>query len=421
MPQLQAPRGVADLLPADQPYWRWIRETATRVAESYGYGEIQTPVFEHAGVWLRPGAEGTDVVDKEMYRFEDRGGDDLVLRPEGTAGVVRAYLEHGMGSLPQPVRLFYFIDVFRYDRPQAGRYRVHHQFGVEAIGDGDPGVDAEVIDLLNTLYRTLGLTGYTVQINSIGDSNCRPAYIEKLRGYYAGKLDRLCADCRRRYDINPLRLLDCKNEPCQPFKADAPKISDNLCEPCATHFAAVLATLDELGIAYSINPMLVRGLDYYTRTAFEFEPAEEGSQSVMGGGGRYDGLVEQLGGDPTPAFGFGTGIERLIINLKRQNLAPPETESSTVYVAVAGKSEALGRMALKLAREIRASGRPAIVGNPSRSLKAQFGVADSLGSRYTVILGERDLAEGVYTVRDLQSHAEGKFPLSDIGSFPLPQ
>jgi histidyl-tRNA synthetase len=279
MPEIKAPRGVDDLLPGDQPYWRWLKETATRVAESFGYGEIQTPVFEHAGVWLRPGADGTDIVDKEMYQFQDRGGDDLVLRPEGTAGVVRAYLEHGMGSQPQPVRLFYFIDVFRYDRPQAGRYRIHHQFGIEAIGDSDPALDAEVIDLLSTLFKELGLKDFTVLLNSIGDANCRPAYIEKLREYYADKINRMCADCRRRYEINPLRLLDCKNEPCQPFKAGAPKLADNLCEPCREHFATVRSLLDDLKITYEIDPLLVRGLDYYTRTAFEFQPAVEGSFS----------------------------------------------------------------------------------------------------------------------------------------------
>ena len=416
----RAPRGASDILPADQPYWRWLRETAARVAESYGYGEIQTPVFEHAGVWLRPGAEGTDVIDKEMYRFEDRGGDDLALRPEGTAGVTRAYLEHGMASLPQPVRLFYFIDVFRYDRPQAGRYRVHHQFGVEAIGDGDPSVDAEVIDLLNTLYQTLGLTGYTLQLNSIRDGNCRPAYVDKLRAYYAAKLDQLCADCQRRYDLNPLRLLDCKNEPCQPFKANAPKIADNLCDACRDHFETVLGLLTDLGIGFKLNPLLVRGLDYYARTTFEFEPEVEGSQSVLGGGGRYDGLIEQLGGDPTPGIGFGSGIERLIINLRRQGLEPPSQDSRAAYVAIAGKKPELQSLALRVAREIRESKRPAIAGDSSRSLKAQLGVADSLGVRYIVILGERDLAEGMYTVRDLQTHQEGRFPLSEIRSFPLP-
>ncbi|HLF72294.1 MAG TPA: histidine--tRNA ligase, partial [Dehalococcoidia bacterium] len=292
-PKFRAPRGADDILPEDQPYWRWLQSTATRVAESFGYGQIETPVFEHAGVFLRPGAEGTDIVDKEVYRFEDRGGDDLVLRPEGTASICRAYLEHGMASRPQPVRLFYFVPIFRYDRPQAGRYRVHHQFGIEALGDASPSIDAEVIDLLRSFYDALGFTAWTLRLNSIGDTVCRPAYIEKLRAYYADKLDRLCGDCVRRYELNPLRLLDCKNEPCQPFKPNAPKIAGNLCAPCAEHFATVRALLEGLGIAYVLDPILVRGLDYYTRTAFEFVPVDDGGQqSTIGAGGRFDGLIE---------------------------------------------------------------------------------------------------------------------------------
>jgi histidyl-tRNA synthetase len=399
--RFQAPRGVADLLPQDQPYWRWLRETATRVAESYGYGEIQTPVFEHAGVFLRPGSQGTDLADKEVYLFQDRGGDDLALRPEGTAGVTRAYLEHGMASWPQPVRLFYIVSLFRYDRPQAGRYRVHHQFGVEAIGDSDPSIDAEVIDLLNTFYAALGLTQLNLQLNSIGDENCRPAYLEKLRAYYADKIDVMCADCRRRYEVNPLRLLDCKNDPCQPFKADAPKIADHLCEPCAIHFATVRRLLDELGIAYTLEPTLVRGIDYYTRTAFEFQPREEGSQSALGGGGRYDGLIEQLGGRPTPGIGFGTGLERIILNLKRQGIAPPDQKCPDAYIAVA-EPEAQGR-AMVIARELRAAGLTAIVGGGGRSLRSQMRQANALNARYALILGAEELSTDTVTLRDLES------------------
>jgi histidyl-tRNA synthetase len=414
MPErFKAPRGVADILPEDQPYWRWLRQTATRVAESYGYAEIQTPVFEHAGVFLRPGSEGTDVVDKEVYRFQDRGGDDLVLRPEGTAAVCRAYLEHGMPNRPQPVRLFYFASIFRYDRPQAGRYRVHHQFGVEAIGDGDPAIDAEVIDLLRTFYDALGLDDYRLLLNSIGDPVCRPAYIQKLRAYYAGKLDQLCGDCRRRYDINPLRLLDCKNEPCQPFKADAPKIADNLCEPCFEHFATVRRLLDELGIAYQLNPLLVRGLDYYTRTAFEMEPASDGGQqSALGGGGRYDGLIEQLGGRPTPGIGFGAGIERLILNLKRRELFPPEPAQPDAFIAVA--SPEAQAPALVLARDLRDTGFSVIVGAASRSLKAQMRQADSLGARYALILGAEELSTNTVTLRNLVTAQQQRLPLRDV-------
>jgi len=399
--QYRAPRGVTDILPEEQPYWRWIRDTATRVAEAFGFREIQTPVFEYAGVFIRPGAAGTDLVDKEVYRFEDRGGDDLVLRPEGTAAVCRAYLEHGMLNLPQPVRLFYISSFFRYDRPQAGRYRMFYQFGVEVIGDEGPGVDAEVIDLLRSLYDALGLTGYTLQLNSIGDANCRPAYLDKLRAYYADKLDKLCGDCRNRYHVNPLRLLDCKNEPCQPFKADAPKIADNLCEPCAEHFAAVKSMLEGLSIAYNVNPTLVRGLDYYTRTAFEFEPKEEGSQSVLGGGGRYDYLIEHLGGRPTPGIGFGAGIERLILNLKRQGLAPPETPRLDAFIAIIDPAAQV--RAAVIASELRRAGLGVVTGTAGRSLRAQMRHANQLDARYSLLLGEAELASGTVTLRDLET------------------
>jgi histidyl-tRNA synthetase len=397
--RMRAPRGVADILPADEPYWRWLRDTATRVAESYGYGEIQTPVFEYKDVFIRPGSEGTDLVDKEIYAFTDRGGDELALRPEGTAGVCRAYIEHGMSSWPQPVRLFYLIDVFRYDRPQAGRYRVHHQFGVEAIGDGDPAIDAEVIDLLNTFYAALGLRDLNLALNSIGDQVCRPAYLEKLRAYYADKLDKLCPDCQRRYHVNPLRLLDCKHEQCQPFKADAPKTIDNLCEPCAAHFSTLRGLLTELGISYAIDHSLVRGIDYYTRTAFEFQPRVEGSQSTIGGGGRYDALIEQLGGQPTPGIGFGTGLERIILNLREQGVGPSDPGPPDAFIAVADGS-AQGR-AMVLARDLRSAALKAIVGASGRSLRSQMRQAGAFNARYALILGAEELASNTITVRDL--------------------
>ena len=407
----RAPRGASDILPADQPYWRWLRETAVRVAESYGYGEIQTPVFERAGVFLRQEAHGTDLVDKEMYVFQDRGGEDMALRPEGTASVCRAYLEHGMGSWSQPVRLFYVAPMFRYDRPQAGRYRVFNHFGIEAIGDDGPAIDAEVLDLLTTYLDALGLQGYTLQLNSIGDPNCRPAYIEKLRAYYADKLDNLCGDCKRRYEVNPLRLLDCKNEPCRPYKADAPKISDNLCEACAAHFTTVKQLLDALGIVYTLNPLLVRGLDYYTRTTFELEPAVEGSQSVISGGGRYDGLIEQLGGRSTPGIGFGAGLERIMLNLKREALGPEPPSPLDAFLAVADAA-AQGR-ALVLARDLRKEGASVVLGSSGRSMKSQMRQANALGARFALVLGEKELVDGSVSVRDLAAQSQESVPASD--------
>jgi histidyl-tRNA synthetase len=397
--RLQAPRGTKDVLPEDAPYWRFVRSTAERVAGLFGYQYIETPVFEDAGVWLRTSGEGTDIVEKEMYVFEDRGGERLALRPETTAAVCRAYIEHGMSNRPQPVRLFYFAQKFRYDRPQAGRYRQHTEFGVEAIGDGNAAVDAEVIDLLAMLYDALGLSGFELHLNSIGDWECRPAYVAALRAYYSDKLDRVCADCRVRYEKNPMRLLDCKDERCQPVIAGAPVISERLCGPCAEHFAALRSHLDALRIAYQIDARLVRGLDYYTRTVFEFMPPEEGSQSTVGAGGRYDGLIELLGGHPTPGIGFGSGIERIILNLKRQEAPVPEIEPLRVYVA--HTSDATQAAALQLARRLRSSGVSAVVGG-GRSLKAQLRHADALGARYAAILGEQEISKGEVTLRDLR-------------------
>jgi histidyl-tRNA synthetase len=279
-----------------------------------------------------------------------------------------------------------------------------YQFGIEVIGDGEPAIDAEVIDLQRSFYDALGIHDYRLILNSIGDPVCRPAYIEKLRAYYADKLDRMCGDCRRRYEVNPLRLLDCKNEPCQPFKADAPKIADNLCEPCAEHFATVRRLIEGLGIAYTLESTLVRGLDYYTRTAFEFEPPDAGQQSALGGGGRYDGLIEQLGGPPTPGIGFGTGIERVILNLKRLELAPPAEHEPTLdaYVAIAD-AEALAR-AMQLAHDLRTeAGVNVVTGNANRSLRAQLRHANSLNARYALILGAEELASNTVTLRDLQT------------------
>ena len=398
--RFQAPRGTNDVLPEDEPYWRFVRRTGERVSARFGYRYIETPMFEDAGVWLRTSGEGTEVVEKEMYLFEDRGGAQLALRPETTASVCRAYIQHGMASQPQPVRLYYFAQKFRYDRPQAGRYRQHSEFGIELIGEGEAAVDAEVIDLLATFYQTLGLSGLTLHLNSIGDGDCRPAYIETLRSYYRDRLSETCPDCRMRYEKNPMRLLDCKDERCQPIIAGAPAIGNHLCDACDAHFGTLRGYLDSLGIDYQLAPRLVRGLDYYTRTVFEFQPQDEGAQSAVGGGGRYDGLIELLGGRPTPGIGFGSGIERIILNLKRQKSPIPELEVAQVYIA--HTSEQGQTAALRLARRLRSEGVGVVVGSGGRSLKAQLRHADALGARYVAILGERELARGEVTLRDMR-------------------
>ena len=412
MTRYRSPRGTNDVLPEDEPYWRFVRDVGERICHRTGYRRIETPMFEDAGVFLRGVGEGTDIVEKEMYIFDDRGGDRLALRPEGTANVCRAYLEHGMQTLAQPVRLFYFSPVFRYDRPQAGRYRQHTQLGVEAIGEGDAMVDAEVIDLLATFYDTLGLINVTLELNSIGDADCRPAYVQTLRAYYKDKLANVCQDCRMRYEKNPLRLLDCKEERCQSIIAEAPLLSDRLCESCASHFAALRSFLETLEISYVINPKLVRGFDYYTRTVFEFLPQAEGSQSTLGGGGRYDGLIELLGGRPTPAIGFGTGLERIILNLKRQETPVPELASVTVYVAhLSGPAQA---EALRLAHRLRNAGVATVVAAGGRSLKAQLRQADGLGARYAAILGEQELAKREVTLRDMHDGEQRSMPADEL-------
>ena len=407
-----APRGIADVLPQDWPYWKYVRDAAERVCARFGYQRIDTPIFEHAGVYLRSVGQGTDIVEKEVYLFEDRGGDALALRPEGTAGVVRAYLEHGMANQPQPVRLFYIAPNFRYDRPQAGRYRQHTQFGAEAIGDGNPLIDAEIIDLLCSFYAELGLRDITLKLNSIGDANCRPAFVEALRDYYRPRLADVCTDDRVRFEKNPLRLLDCKDERCQPIIDAAPRMSDYLCDACREHFDAVRRYLQALQIAYVHDHRLVRGLDYYTRTAFEVEPAEERSQSSLGGGGRYDGLAELLGGPPTPGIGFGTGIERIIINLKRQETPVDADQAPAVYIAHLGDAATLA--ALQLAGAVRAAGQQAIVGGAGRSLKAQMRQADARGAAWAAIIGEGELASGEVTVRNLRDHTERRVNPADV-------
>ena len=412
--EYKAPRGTQDILPEDQPYWDFVRNTASRLAAAFGYGRIETPVFEEASLFTRGVGEVTDIVQKEMYIFKDRGGLDLALRPEGTAPVCRAYLEHGMHNQPQPVRLWYWAPVFRYDRPQAGRYRQHHQFDIEAIGDADAAVDAEVIEMLWRLYEELGLSNLTLQLNSIGDKECRPQYLELLRAYYRDKLDQVCDDCRARFDRNPLRLLDCKQERCQPIITGAPPITEHLCDDCDAHFTDLKSLLDSTSVPFSLEPRLVRGLDYYTRTVFEVIPPEEGAQSTIGGGGRYDGLIELLGGRPTPGVGFATGIERIILNLNRQAVPMPAQRTPDVYVAV--QSPTARVPAFRLASDLRRDGIAALVGAGDRSLKAQMRHADAVGARYVAILGERELADGSVTLKNLATGDQQTAPVGDVGA-----
>jgi histidyl-tRNA synthetase len=395
----QAPRGTVDILPEEQRYWRFFRTRAEEIAARFGYERIDTPLFEDARLFVRGIGEVTDIVEKETYTFEDRGGDLLTLRPEGTAPVCRAYLEHGMRNLPQPVRLYYICPVFRYERPQSGRYRQHHQFGIEVFGDGDATIDAEVIEVAWRFLESVGLSGLSLSVNSIGDPRCRPGYVRELQAYYRPRFNELCEDCKRRLESNPLRLLDCKNAPCQPIIAGAPHGVDHLCDECRQHWSDLLRYLSEIGLPYAIEHRLVRGFDYYTRTVFEISPPVEGRQSTITGGGRYDGLMQQLGGPPTPGIGFGMGIERVIANLKRQEAAVPEDGGTKVMVAYVG--DAARVEAVKLASELRRYGLAAILAPAGRNLRSQLRYASSVKATHAVILGDEELQKGVAVLRDL--------------------
>ena len=408
----QAPRGTADLLPPEQKYWRFIESKAMEIASRYGFGRIDTPAFEDSDLFIRSVGEGTDIVEKEMYTFEDRGGDSVTLRPEGTAPVCRAYLEHGMHNLPQPVRMYYFCPVFRYERPQAGRFRQHHQFGVEVLGDADPSVDAEVIEVAWELMLSLGLRDVNLLVNSIGDEVCRPGYVQRLRAYYTGHADKLCPDCRGRLERNPLRLLDCKVETCHALGDQAPRSVDHLCENCQEHWSKLQSYLDTMKLPFQLDHRLVRGLDYYTRTVFEVQPVEGGGQSTICGGGRYDGLITQLGGRPTPGIGFATGMERLALNLKRSEVPVPDEPSPKYLVANVG-DEARGA-AVELAVRLRRAGIGAILSSGTRGLRGQMRQANALEIPFALILGDDEIEKGEVMVRDMLSSTQESRPLSEF-------
>lgn len=408
----QAPRGTSDTLPKEQAYWHYVEQKAVELCQLYGYERIDTPVFEDTGLFARSVGEETDIVKKEMYTFEDRGGNKITLRPEGTAPVCRAYLEHGLHNLPQPVKLYYIAAIFRYERPQAGRYRQHYQFGCEAIGDGDPALDAEVIDIAWQFFRSLNLRRLSLQLNSIGCKQCRPGYVAALKNYYTDQAGNLCSDCKDRLKRNPLRLLDCKRSSCQQIADSAPRSINYLCPECDNHFELLQRYLGLLGLSFKINHRLVRGLDYYTKTVFEIQPEEEGAQSTLGGGGRYDDLIEELGGKPTPAIGFATGIERVILNLKRQNIPAPPLPRPRVFIAYVG-NEAKDE-AIRVAATLRRNGIGVIEARGDKSLKAQLRQANNLGARYAVIIGEEEVKARTVILRDMANAEQRTVPTSQL-------
>ncbi|MDI7275197.1 MAG: histidine--tRNA ligase, partial [Anaerolineae bacterium] len=408
----QAPRGTQDILPEEQPYWAAIEAQVVRLAALYGYRRLETPIFEDTGLYVRGVGESTDIVEKEMYTFLDKGGDSLSLRPEYTAGVVRAYLEHGMHTRPQPVKVYSVGPIFRYERPQAGRLRQHTQFNVEAIGEADPALDVEIMSVAYQLYAALGFQGLSYQLNSIGCPICRPGYVQRLVEYYRERLAGLCPECPRRLERNPLRLLDCKDERCQEVIAGAPRIDADLCPECARHFQTVLGYLDRLGRPYQLNHRLVRGLDYYTRTVFEVWAQGIGAQNALCGGGRYDGLAEALGGPPTPGVGFASGFERIILLMRQQRLPVASTPEPQVMVAPQGdEARAAG---LSLVTALRNAGTGALLSFGERSLRAQLRQANRAGVRFVVIIGPEEMADSRATLRDMSTGEQWSEPQATV-------
>ena len=407
-----APRGTKDILPDTVGDWNYVEGEIRELCRRFGYSEIRTPIFEHTELFQRGIGEGTDVVDKEMYTFTDRGERSITLRPENTASAVRAYLQNKLYAQSNLVKLFYIGSMFRYDRPQAGRMREFHQFGVEALGEANPAVDAEVILLAMNLLEGLGLKDLELSINSVGCPKCRSKYRTMLQDFFRDKLEDLCEDCRSRFERSPLRILDCKKDSDKPYMADAPKITDCLCEECADHFAKLKELLTSAGISFTHDPRLVRGLDYYTKTAFEIKYPPLGAQSAVAGGGRYDGLIEEMGGNSTPAVGFATGLERLLLALESQNLLPEKNRSVDAYVVALG--EAAQAEGFKLLNSLRQQGLSAAMDFAGRSMKAQMKQANKLGAKYSVILGEDEIAEGVVMLRSMEDSSQAKVPMNQV-------
>jgi len=410
-PKYQRPTGTLDILPQDRPYWRYLEQTVHEIMRLYGYQQIDVPVFEHTELYVRGVGEGTDIVEKEMYTFLDKGNDSLTLRPEFTAGIARAYVEHHLYKQPQPVKLYAIGPVFRYERPQAGRYRQHTQVSVEAFGEQDPALDFEVLSLAYHLFQQLGFRQLYFQLNSTGCPICRPRYIEALKVYYLEHYDEIDTDCKRRLERNPLRVLDCKADQCQPVIAKAPKILDYLCDDCRTHFDALRGYLDKAGLSYVLNPRLVRGLDYYTKTVFEIWAEGIGAQAAICGGGRYDGLVEEIGGPRVPGIGFGAGWERIILAMKAQGITPPPLPPLDVLVAHMTSTKPT---AVQLSAQLRQAGIATWLAFGERSLKSQMREANRLGVRFTVIVGEEELARDAVTVRDMTSGHQHEVRVSQL-------
>ena len=410
--QIQSPKGTRDILPSEVQTWQWVEQVARSVFGTYGYQEIRTPIFESTDLFVRGVGDTTDIVEKEMYTFSDRGNRSVSLRPEGTASVVRAMLQNRLMEGASVLKFYYIGQMFRYDRPQAGRYREFWQVGIEAFGADSPAIDAEIIAAGHQFFSTLGIKDLTLHLNSIGDPACRPKYVEDLATYAKAHLGELCGKCYARHERNPMRILDCKESGCRAVVANAPRLSDYLCDACHENFDMVKSYLNGLEIDYHEDPYVVRGLDYYSRTAFEFTAGGLGAQNAIGGGGRYDYLAEEIGGARTPGIGFALGMDRIIIALDAQNVTVPTASPVDVYLTVLG--DAAMPVAMKLAQQLRENGVKTDLEYKGRGLRAQMRTANKLNARYVVMIGEDEISNEAATVRDMGSGDQQSIAFSQL-------
>lgn len=410
--RIRAPRGTKDVLPSEVYKWNYVENLFKSVCNRFGYKEIRTPIFEETKLFQRGVGETTDIVQKEMYSFKDNGGREITLKPEGTAPVVRSFIENKLYSDPQPTKLFYVTPCFRYERPQAGRLRAFHQFGIEVFGTDDPSVDAEVISVAMHFFKELGLKNLELRINSIGCPDCRKRYNQVLREYLKEKLPNLCDTCKDRYDRNPMRIIDCKVESCKREIKDVPWMLDYICDTCKEDFDKLKENLSLMGIDYLVDPSIVRGLDYYTKTAFEIVSNKIGAQGTVCGGGRYDGLIEELGGPPTPGVGFGMGIERLLLTLDNNEISIPTPKALDVFIIATEENSR--KEATRLLYQLREKGFSADKDYMNRSMKAQFKTADRLNVAYAIIVGEDELSRNAVLIRDMRIGEQTEVALSDV-------
>ena len=409
---IQAPKGTRDILPSKIHRWQALERLFSEVSGDFGYKQIRTPVFEYTEIFDRGVGETTDIVQKEMYTFEDKGGRSITLRPEGTAGIVRSYIENGLSSSPSPVKLSYCITAYRYENVSKGRYREFHQFGAEAFGSKDPMIDAEMISLVDTFFEKIGISKYDIEINSIGCPRCRPLYNQELKEFFAQRIDGMCPTCADRFAVNPLRILDCKERECIRQSENAPVMLDHVCDECAEHFALLKKYLDNLGIRYRVNKRIVRGLDYYTKTVFEFISDDVGTQGTICGGGRYDDLIDRFGGGDIPGTGFALGVERLLMQIEAENAGIGEEKKPSIFIASVGDEAKL--YASRLCLELRKDGVFAECDTMQRSIRAQLKYADRIGAAYVAVIGDDELSGGSAALKEMATGESRKVLLVDI-------